>query len=97
MKMCFVRALENSPVLKRRVGRSSRLSPVGTAESSVYPFHSSLRDLLPFVLVFPALKRWAILNRPLRGRQVIFVRGGELEKVMGHFHENAVSMDGSRG
>jgi len=56
------RSIENSPALQRWVDRSSRLSPVGTAESSPYLFHSSLRDLLPFVTGFPALKRWAIFK-----------------------------------
>ncbi len=37
----------------------------------------------------PALKRWAILNNPLRDRRAIFIGGGDLEKVMRHFHGNA--------
>jgi hypothetical protein len=36
----------------------------------------------------PALL-WATLVPPLRGLEAIFIRGGELEKIMGHFHENA--------
>ena len=28
------------------------------------------------------------MNRPLRGRLAIFICGGDLEKVMSHFHEN---------
>jgi hypothetical protein len=33
---------------------------------------------------------WATLLRPLRGLDTIFIRGGEREKLMGHFYEDAL-------
>jgi hypothetical protein len=57
-------------------------SPVGTIERGIAGF-SRPYGTQSQCLSHPALKRWAILNRPLRGRQTIFISRGELEKVHG--------------
>ncbi len=55
----YERSTENSPALQRWVGVSSELSPGGTTEPPKFPFQSSLQDSKPYILVVPALKRWA--------------------------------------
>jgi hypothetical protein len=52
---------ENSPAFQRWVGTRTRISPEGTADDRRLSRPSGTR---PDLAINPALKRWAILNRP---------------------------------